>query len=170
MIFKGVIFNTSCKCQKHLKLKIIFIFLIPYIWPFKVVPFCHENATHHSLLTQFWQSCGKFCVSQEHIKHGRCFMVRASVCLFVQFWCCLFLFFFPSSQPEGNVMHPILCIQNLKQKRSPMHVRCSGASKYKIKPAAHESSKLKYKTQWGNFGGEKMESHNIYAHKTSVKL
>lgn len=54
-------------------------------------------------------------------------------------------------QPEGNVMHPIHLIQKLIQTKtvlqSPIHARCTGALNYKIKPPAHESIKLKYKTQ-----------------------
>lgn len=99
------------------------------------------HLTPQCVLTQLWQALQDsrgFFVSQGHSS--------ADVILLVQFWNCLFLFL---SSARGqcnapNPPHPGTDTKTVLQ--SLIHVRCTGALNNKIKPAAHESIKLIYKT------------------------
>lgn len=102
---------------------------------FLLFVFCQYNSSLRP--DSFRTDPAGLCLSQGH----------SSVILLVQFWDCLF---FPSPQPEGkcnapNTPHPETDTKTILQ--SLIHVRRTGALNYKIKPAAHESIKLKYKIQ-----------------------
>lgn len=84
----------------------------------------------------------EFCVCNTVSHRG-----TTGVISLVRFQNCLFLF--PASA-GGHCNAPNTPHQETDTKtilRSPIHVMCTGALNYKIKPPAHESIKLKYRTQ-----------------------